>query len=291
MEPTQSSPGAPKDHDAEVALVVGAWTAEGKVVSRGLIRQGYSVVATTQPIPNGASRTSLETESSALVRALVKSGGSAVGHDDEISDSIGAQRAVDRALETFGGLDLLVFCPHPGGERSLLRLDDGSWSEGLTAYLTSCFMCCQAAIRHMVGGQGPGRVVTLTGSAGLRTRQFGHVREATLSGAICGLVRSIALELRHKELTINAITLADRHPTTPNSKDGSLPQERSGVETLVPLIEFLCSPGGCEISGQVISVDGKRLSLLRTVETIGALAPEGGWTLESIGIRWHELTR
>jgi hypothetical protein len=63
------------------------------------------------------------------------------------------------------------------------------------------------------------------------------------------------------------------------------------VENVVPATRFLVSEDAAEITGQVVAVSGGKLSVLRSVESSGAVAADGDWSPDEIATRWAELSR
>jgi NAD(P)-dependent dehydrogenase (short-subunit alcohol dehydrogenase family) len=274
---------------SKVALVTNATTRAGTVVASGLARRGFTVIVGPRQSPSARELDGQWAEAGALAREIVKSGGTAVPCRFDLSTDDGARNAVESATKTFGALDLLVACSAFEGERALSKIEAESWRRGHDAYLTSTFLSCQAAARWMIDAGHPGHITCLTGVEGLRAREFGAIHQASVAGAVCGLVRSLALELRHKKVSVNAVALGAAHRAGERPTDGGDPESDRELSTLVPLLGFLTEKP--EITGLVICLDGRRLSLLRTVETVGALPPEEGWTSEAITQRWAELSR
>jgi NAD(P)-dependent dehydrogenase (short-subunit alcohol dehydrogenase family) len=265
----------------KAALIVGVESEAGRVVARHLCRQGLAIVAAGPP----------SGEAAAVVRALVRQGGEAVTHIADVTKPEGAGDAVARTVELFGGLEALILSSTAADERSVLRLDQATWDGALRDHLSTTMFCCQAAVRWMLEARHAGSVICLTSSEGLRARRFGQAHGAVVSGGICGLVRAMGLELRHKGVTINGVTLEqwEVDSTAADSRDETSSEPH--FESLPPLISFLTSDLAREITGQVICLEGQRLSILRTLDTVGALAPVGGWTPDDIARRWSELAR
>ncbi len=261
-----------------VALVVGGATAAGRTAALGLARGGFSVVAAGPPEDSGA----------ALARAILRDGGVALACDIDPATDRGAREAVDQAVRTFGGLDVLVLSAAPEEERSVLKLEAETWERALRSGVTAAFACCRAAAARMLEARRPGRIVCLMGSEGLRAPRFGRVHWATVNGALWGLVRSLAAELRHKDVTVNAVAVnSGSSPVLDGEPEAGSPE----LEALPDLVSFLISPAAAEVTGQVVCLEGERLALLRTLDTVGALAPRGGWTPDEIARRWPDLCR
>lgn len=260
-----------------VALTTGVTTEVGRLVAQVLANRGYHLA-----VEAGGSTGEPEKRDAATGRALrelLRRGARATAANHDLSTADGAAVAIRSALEAFGRLDLLVTCPQLDRERSLARVDEASLRELIDHHLLETTLMCQAATREMVP-RGGGRVICLTGTAGAPSASFGQAHLAAVMAGIGGLVRALAVELSHKKIAINALALPTR--------SSSVELELTGVE---PAIEFLISPAASAITGQVIALDGARVSVIRSVTSTGAVATSGAWTAESIALRWGELSR
>jgi NAD(P)-dependent dehydrogenase (short-subunit alcohol dehydrogenase family) len=92
--------------DGKVAIVTGAGRGLGRAEALELARLGASVVV------NDLGRTLYgdeeASEADAVVDEIVGAGGEAVAHDGDVADWDAAADLVRTALETFGGLDVIV---------------------------------------------------------------------------------------------------------------------------------------------------------------------------------------
>lgn len=270
---------------SSVALVVGARTELSRIIADGLCDLGYSLVVEEGDEPNNAA-----SEHNGGVRAIIKRGGQAiVGHHDTTTHS-GAEAAVSLTTKTFGAVDVVIVVGELCSERAFLRIEANSWSTLIAHHLTTTFFTCQAAAAWMVEHQRTGRLICLTGSDGAVTTDFGRVHLAGVMGGIFSLTRAMAVELRPKGITVNAIAPS----LTPPLEKGAPPGHaapRYATRDVIPMIDFLVSGKASEITGQVIGIDGRKLSVIRPVKSAGAM-PEGQqWTSEEISRRWGELSR
>jgi NAD(P)-dependent dehydrogenase (short-subunit alcohol dehydrogenase family) len=82
-----------------------------------------------------------------------------------------------------------------------MSLDD--WQRMLAVNLTGTFLCTQAALPDMLAN-GWGRIVNIASTAGLRGYAYASGYAAAKHGVL-GLTRSLALEVAHKGITVNAV--------------------------------------------------------------------------------------
>lgn len=277
------------DRSKRVVLVAGTGLEIGRVIADGLSALGDAVVAETGAAGgNDADRRA----TGALAREIVRRGGRAVvGHHD-LTTGAGARASIELAVETFGALDVLVVCGTLERERSLARIEEAAWAALMSRHLTASFLCCQAAARWMTDHGRPGRLICITGAS---SSGFGRTHLAAVTAGVSGFVRAMAVELRPKGITVNALTPAVAVKVAPQPEPSRVHAPPAAptyqVEGIVPVTRFLASEAAAEITGQVVALNGRKLSTVRAVESTGAVAVEGDWSLEEISRRWAELSR
>jgi 3-oxoacyl-[acyl-carrier protein] reductase len=120
-----------------------------------------------------------------------------------VADPAEPARVVASAVEHFGGVDVLVNNAgraHAGG---ILEASDADWQDMTETKLSAMRRFCQAAIPHMRKRHW-GRIVNLSSIGGIYPNYKLMVSHA-LSAAINNLTRSMALELAHDGIVVNAI--------------------------------------------------------------------------------------
>ena len=143
-----------------VALVTGASRGIGRAIAIELARTGQTVLV------NYAQRADAAEE---VVREIVAAGGRAVAVQGNIALATDRTALVQRALDEFGRLDVLV--NNAGitspGRRDLLEATEESWDEVFATNLKGPFFLSQAAARAMVeritsGGPTGGTIVIIS---------------------------------------------------------------------------------------------------------------------------------
>ncbi|MFB4303684.1 SDR family NAD(P)-dependent oxidoreductase [Actinomadura sp. NTSP31] len=180
----------------------------------------------------------------------------------------GAGRAVvEQAVETMGGLDVLLHCVGINDRRPVLEFTEDDWDRILRTNLSTAFGAAQAAGRHMVDAGG-GRIVFLSSVSGLLAHQK-HGPYAASKGGMNQMMRVMAAEWARHGVTVNAI--APGYVETPLTAEYlARPGVREDLVRLVPAgrlgtpaevvgpILFLSSPHAAFMTGHVMYVDGGR---------------------------------
>lgn len=128
----------------KVALVVGAGSALGSQVARGLAAGGMRM-ALNDLLPNHIEVLSAE---------LNAGGGQAVAFPADLSRKLALQTVLQDILETWERIDVLVFIPTVQPKVPLLDLDEWDWHRSVDLNLSAAFLCMQSVgrIMRLLGG-------------------------------------------------------------------------------------------------------------------------------------------
>jgi 3-oxoacyl-[acyl-carrier protein] reductase len=279
----------------KVAIVTGSGRGLGLAYAKQLARAGAHVVVNDvdADIADGA------------VQEISATGGSAVAQVAAVGTSEAAQSLVDRAVDEFGRLDVLVNNAGVLRDKVLWKMTDDEFDTVIGVHLRGTFVCARAAaIRMREQGEG-GRLILVGSPAGQRGN-FGQTNYSAAKAAIVGLVRTWAMELSRAQITVNAVvpvaatamteTIPALKPYVDASRGGqAMPpfaRRALGFGTAADaagLVAFLASDAAAEITGQAIGIGGDRLSLWSHPEQIVAAYADGGWTPDAIAEVWPTI--
>ncbi|HEY6531932.1 MAG TPA: SDR family NAD(P)-dependent oxidoreductase [Acidimicrobiales bacterium] len=221
----------------------------------------------------------------AVVAEILSAGGDAVASYDSVADPDGAASIVRAALETFGGLDVVVNNAGISDVDSFDRLSTERWQRMVDVHLFGTVHVLQAAWPVMVEA-GYGRVVNTFSEGGL-----GRIPKATsygsAKGGVLGFTRTLASEGANLGISVNAISpRADTRSSAPEilAQIFDLPAETfAGVmkamkpELVSPAAVFLAHES-CTLNGEVLVVGEGQVCRMAIVENEGitraALTPE-----------------
>ena len=177
-----------------VAIITGSGRGIGRVAALQLAAEGAAVVL--------ASRTLAEVESAA--RDIRAEGGKAVAVETDISRPEEAKRMVERAIEEFGQLDVLINnAAMPGPVKELTDLDFEDWDFVYGINVRGTMACCKYALQHMVPRK-TGNIINVSSTAG-RRGMSGRVHYCSSKAAIMGITRALAEEVGKYNIRVNCI--------------------------------------------------------------------------------------
>ncbi|HJU10312.1 MAG TPA: SDR family NAD(P)-dependent oxidoreductase [Candidatus Binataceae bacterium] len=279
------------------AIVTGAGRGIGRCEALLLARQGAKVVVSDI----GTDR---EGASSALKVAdeIASIGGEAVHTIDSVATLEGAQRTVDAAVQSFGGLDILINNAGLRAGNPINKLTEEQWHSVLDSHLKASFATIKFAV-PVFKRQGAGVIINTGSEAGLGMI-FNSAYAAAKEG-IAGLTRSVAREQGRFGIRCNMI----RPRATVNTGGGEwgaqvfqkwAPMVKamgrywmgdrglSGFrrpahpEKVAELVVWLCTEAAMNINGRSFYVAGEEVGLWSEPELIHSLARPGGWDLDSL---------
>jgi len=166
----------------------------GKAIAKAYAEAGASVCC--------AARTASEIEDT--VGIIREAGHIAISVATDVRDLVAVEAMVDRTVEAFGGLDIIVINAGVHLDRSNVEDSDPVlWKETIETNLFGAFHCARAAIPHLKR-RGGGKIITL-GSG------IGHRGSATRSSYGCSkaglwmLTRVLAQELWQDKISVNEL--------------------------------------------------------------------------------------
>jgi 3-hydroxybutyrate dehydrogenase len=254
---------------SKCALVTGSTAGLGLVIARALAAAGCNVV-----LNNIVPRDEGEAIASALAREF---GIDAIYRRADLSQLPQIEELVAIATGRFGAIDIVVNNAVIRHFAPIDQLKPAEWDLSLAVNLSAPFNIARLTLPTM-RARGFGRIFNLSsyyGSRGAENR-IGYVTTKT---ALVGMTRAIALEAGNggADITCNAIcpgTLPtpdilgriEKLAATQNISESEATQQYLAGrrpagrfvanESVADLIVFLCGPGGRDITGAVLPVDG-----------------------------------
>ncbi|HEX3706958.1 MAG TPA: SDR family oxidoreductase, partial [Mycobacteriales bacterium] len=250
--------------DGRVVIVTGAGGGLGRAHALAFAAEGAKVVVNdigTSREGEGASTAPAQS----VVDEITAAGGEGVANTDDIADWDGAGRLVQTAIDTFGGLDVLVNNAGFLRDRMLISMSVEEWDAVIRVHLRGHFCPLRHAGAYWreqskAGASVDARIINTSSGAGL----MGSVGQGNYSAAkagIVGMTLVASAELARYGVTANAIAPAARTRMTEVAMPDMMKAPESGFDAMAPenvspLVVWLGSPDSREVTGRVFEVEG-----------------------------------
>jgi 3-oxoacyl-[acyl-carrier protein] reductase len=268
--------------DGKVAIVSGSGRGIGREIAVKLAGEGASVVVND-----------LDAEpAKETVAAIEAAGGRAVSCVGSVTDADFAERFVATAVDSFGGLDIIINNAGYTWDNVIQKMTDEQWDAILDVHLKAPFRILRAAQpvissaakqARAAGEPVPCRkVVNISSIAGLGGNA-GQANYAAAKAGVTGLTKALAKEWGRYNVTVNTVAfglIKTRLTETPAGGDDTIdvqgreikvgvnPDLLSAMERMIPLgrggtpaeaagaVYLFCLPESDYISAQTVICGG-----------------------------------
>ncbi|WP_412777255.1 3-oxoacyl-ACP reductase FabG [Thalassospira lucentensis] len=239
----------------ETILVTGASKGIGAATAKRLARDGYDVIVHYHSDRDGAQRVLDDVTAMGRTGRLIRF---------DIADRDATRTALEADIAEHGAPFGVVLNAGLTRDAAFPALEDDDWDAVLHTNLDGFYNVIKPLIMPMIQRRKGGRIVALTSIAGLAGNR-GQVNYAASKAGIIGAVKSLALELAKRKITVNAVApgvietqMTDELPADEVKK--MIPMRRYGTaDEVAATIAFLCGDDAAYITRQVISVNGGML--------------------------------
>ncbi len=244
--------------DGKVAVVTGGGRGIGRGIALAFAECGADVVAVARR----------QEDVDAVAREVESRGRRGLGISADVMDFSAIPAALDRVLETFGGLDIMVNNAGGNLDRQMHALPEISlekFDEQLTLNMKTKFWGSQQAAKRMNDG---GRIINIISVAAHRAAPGFGVYSAANMGMI-SMTRTLATELAPRRITVNCIapgvvvtdmfveTLKMDREQAEHDFAQQIPLGRTGTpEDVAAAAVFFASPAAEWTTGQFLDVAG-----------------------------------
>jgi 3-oxoacyl-[acyl-carrier protein] reductase len=233
-----------------VALVIGAARGIGAAIAERFVEEGAKIIiADTE---EEAGRATAEHLQSYFIAT-------------DIRQKPEVERAVNAAVTTYGGLDIIVQNAGIYPWTLIENIEPEEWDNVLAVNLKGTYLAARAALPVMKA-KNYGRMIFTSSITGPRVTSSGHGHYSASKAGINGFIKAAALEFSGYGITVNGIEPGNiltegmkmhRSPAFIRSMEEAVPLGRLGTpRDIANAALFLASDEASYITGTTIIVDG-----------------------------------
>ena len=236
----------------KVAFVTGASRGIGAAIAKRLAADGASVAITYSKSAEAAAL---------VVKAIKEAGGNAIALQADAVDAEAVAAAVEKAVATFGRLDVLVNNAGTGIPKTFEESTLEEMDRVIDINIRGVFIATKAALKHMGNG---GRIIMIGSCVGERIMTPGLVPYSATKGAVKMFAQGLSREVGSRNITVNNIQPGPIDTDlNPAAGEWAVPQvantalKRYGhVDEVAALVAFVAGPDASYITGANLTVDG-----------------------------------
>lgn len=205
---------------------------------------------------------------SGTVEAIERAGGEAMALAADVSDEKSVQLLVNKLVERWGRIDLLVNAAGSYGKafRRTHETPIDEWQNVFSSNVTGTFVCAKAVIPYMVEAGG-GRIINFSSNAGRSVSPLLGCSYTAAKAAVIGISRHLAHEYASAGILVNTIApgpvdgqrVADLLDASYTKEDlrQKIPLGRlAESEDIVGVVLFLASSQANFMTGAIVDVSG-----------------------------------
>lgn len=238
--------------DGKRAVVIGGTSGIGRAIALGFAENGAGVIASSRD-QSSVEETATEIRDRDRTTAAITC---------DVTDRDSLEQLAEAAVETLGGVDILVNSAGSVAKSSVTTMSEADWNRDIEVNLTGVFRACQVFANTMDEGS----IINISSMSSGQAREERPAYCAAKSG-VDGLTRAAAADLA-PEIRVNAIApgfvktpLAgdafDEGTETRAEIDRQTPMERVATpDEMVGGALYLASDAASFTTGEVIRVDG-----------------------------------
>ena len=267
------------DFQDRVAVVTGAGGGLGRAHALLLAERGAAVVVNDL----GGDRHGQGAGSSmadAVVSEIRAAGGAAVADYSSVSDSEAGESLLQKAIDEFGRLDIMVNNAGILRDRSFINLEWSDIEAVLDVHLRGAFHVTRPAFAHMKEN-GYGRIIMTSSASGI-LGNFGQSNYGAAKMGLVGLMNVLKLEGSKYGVKVNAIAPIALTRMTEDVFGEFMAS--FDPEAVSPVVAYFASEE-CSVSGEIWSVGGGQVSRFFVALTHGYFkhpGRDGRLTIEDI---------
>jgi NAD(P)-dependent dehydrogenase (short-subunit alcohol dehydrogenase family) len=274
-----------------VVIVTGAGAGIGRAHAEAFAAAGAKVVVNDIGTSGSGEGTS-QGPATEVANAIVAAGGTAIPSTHDVADWEAAGELVKLAIDTFGGLDVVVNNAGILRDRMFVSSTVDEWDAVMRVHLRGHFCVSRHAgaywrLEAKAGRMPVARIINTSSGAGIQG-SVGQSAYSAAKGGIASLTLVQAAEMARYGVTSNAIAPAARTRMTEGPFAAMMQKPESGFdawapENISPLVVWLGSAASADVSGRMFEIQGGTIRLMDGWQPGPDATQDRRWVPEEIG--------
>jgi len=254
--------------EGRVAVITGAGRGIGREHALLLASRGAKVVVNDLGGDVDGSGGDV-TPAQSVVDEIVSAGGEAVVNGSNVANYDEAGAMIAQAIDTFGGLDILINNAGILRDRMVFKMEEADWDAVINVHLKGTFAPTSHASKYWreqskAGDQPDARIINTSSPSGI----YGNIGQSNYGAAKAGIAAFTvitAMEVANYGVTCNAIAPAAFTRMTQDLPGwNEMTDEQKGSmdpRWIANVVTWLASPESAGITGRVFDVMGDRVGV------------------------------
>ena len=271
--------------NGKIAVVTGAGRGIGKETALFLAKEGAKVVVNDLGgNTDGTGGTQIADE---VVEEIKSAGGEAVANYDSVSDFAGGQNIFQTALDTFGGMDILINNAGILRDKTLFNMEENDWDQVIAVHLKGHFNCTKPFASYIrETNRMDCRIINMSSVSGLYGN-FGQTNYGAAKAGIAGFTRSLSFEMAKYKCTVYTISPGAATRMTIDlikaaGRDVDTNDWKQGPQQLAPVITWLCCDEASDVTNQIIHVQNGTVGIMQQPAVIESFLSDELWSLDQL---------
>jgi NAD(P)-dependent dehydrogenase (short-subunit alcohol dehydrogenase family) len=273
-------------------VVTGSSRGLGRACAVEMARHGAELIV------NGTDRDALA-QTVELVQGV---GGRVNAVAGSVADSRVCRQLIERCVDAYGGIDVLVNNAGIVRDRTLFRMTEEEFDEVVAVNLRGAWACGKYAALVM-REQGAGHIINIVSSSGL-SGGFGQSNYAAAKAGMLGLLRTWVLELTRFGIRCNALwPIAETDMTQvifararqTADAEGAVPPTPADLgfgtaEQVAQGLVWLASDAAAHFNGQCVTFNGRKTALWTHPREVHEVFHAEPWTVAELATHYAEVS-
>jgi NAD(P)-dependent dehydrogenase (short-subunit alcohol dehydrogenase family) len=283
--------------DGRVVIVTGAGRGIGRAHALAFAAEGAKVVVNDIGV-SLAGEGGEATPAEEVVAEIRAAGGEAVVDGHDVADFETAGALVKTAIDTFGGLDVVVNNAGIVRDRMFVSASEDEWDAVIRVHLKGHYAVASNACAYWrqqskEGAAVDARIINTSSGAGLQ----GSIGQSAYSAAKAGIATLTlvqAAELGRYGITSNAIAPSARTRMTEEVFAEMMAKPERGFDAMAPenvspLVVWLGSAESKDVTGRIFELEGGKISVADGWRQGPEVDKGARWAPDELGSVVHDL--